>query len=583
MTPLEELRARWLARWEDALACWSRYTRLSAPRICLSKAEARRERLTTSFAMIRLTDHAVVIDLETILERKLEGHALAVLAHEIGHHVYCPGDLRDHARALARMRSALPTREHLAPFVANLYEDLLINDRLQRSAGVDLVGVYRALGIAEVADPAWWVYLRTYEVLWSLARGTLAAEIDVRVERGARLEGDAQLAARVIRVYARDWIRGAGRFAALMLPHLLEGDGATSRQRMAIWQDTESIGDGGEIDGMSDVEEGEDDVVHPAEDPEITGERGGGIGADARSRGVIKRTPSHRGPVAYGELLRAAGAQIGDEDAAIRYYEEQARRHLVPFPVREGARASDPVPEGLEIWQPGSALERIDWTGTLTRSPIVFPGLTTVERAYGESPGGEPAWVPVDLYVGIDCSGSMGNPRIAHSHAIVAGAVLALSALRAGARVKVVLSGEPGRTIATPGFERSRRTVMQMLTSYLGTGTGFGVHRLGETFGSGWPRHARPAHVLIVTDADVFGLLDSRDGAGRDGWVVAREALARARGGGTYVLRLPKGFENAHTKRMREEGWDVHRVIDLEELVVFARAFARSRYHRRAA
>lgn len=581
---LAALRERWLARWEDALACWSRYTRLSRPRICLTRAEAEAEKLTRSFAMIRLADHAVVIDLENIAARGLGDHALAVLAHEIGHHVYCPGDLRDHARVIARMRRALPTREHLAPFVANLFSDLLINDRLQRTAGVDIAAVYRAIGVADGEDAVWWIYLRTYELLWSLERGSLAARMDATTERGARLEGDAQLAARVVRVYQRDWVRGAGRFATLLLTHLLANDGAGTRQRLAIWGDTESIGEGSEIDGLTEVEEDEGDAPHPADDPEVSGERTGGLplGASPRSRGTIKTKESYRGPIQYRELLRAVGSQLSDDDVAVRYYEEQARPHLVPFPAREHPRAAEPQPEGLEIWEPGSPLERVDWVQSVIRSPLVIPGLTTLERTYGEAPGGEPRREPIDLHVGIDCSGSMGNPRLVHSHAIVAGTVLALSALRARARVKVVLSGEPGKTVSTPGFERDRRVVMDMLTSYLGTGTGFGVHRLAETFGPSWPARGRPAHILIVTDADVFGLLASKTPDGRDGWSVARAALARARGGGTYVLRLPPGHREDELARMRAEGWDVHLVTDLAQLVAFAHAFAHARYHRAA-
>ena len=157
--------------------------------------------------------------------------------------------------------------------------------------------------------------------------------------------------------------------------------------------------------------------------------------------------------------------------------------------------------------------------------------------------------------------------------------VLALSARRAGARVKVVLSGEPGKAISTDGFERDARSVMKLLTSYLGTGYAFNIHRLGETFGDAWPARGRSVHVLVVTDSDVLQPLGDVV-EGRDGWTVARDALARARGGGTYVLRMPPGTFVEEEARMRRDGWDVHRVLELEELVAFARAFARSRYHR---
>ena len=87
------------------------------------------------------------------------------------------------------MRVGLPTKEHLAPFIANLYSDLLINDRLQRSAGLDISGVYLRLG-SESRDRLWTLYMRTYELLWKLERGQLArAEIDSRLNRDCAARG----------------------------------------------------------------------------------------------------------------------------------------------------------------------------------------------------------------------------------------------------------------------------------------------------------------------------------------------------------------------------------------------------------
>ena len=129
---LEEVRASWLSHWEDALAAWSRFTKLTPPRFCLCAEEEKREGLSGSFAMIRLLDHAVVVSLKQVQDLGLEAFSVEVLAHEVGHHVYAPADLRDNARLLARVRRGLPTVEAAAPLVANLYTDLLINDRLQR-------------------------------------------------------------------------------------------------------------------------------------------------------------------------------------------------------------------------------------------------------------------------------------------------------------------------------------------------------------------------------------------------------------------------------------------------------------------
>jgi hypothetical protein len=233
------LHDAWAAQWPRALALWSKFTRLSEPRLCFTDAEAEKEGLTESFAMIRLTDQAVVVNLGLIESSHLEKFAVEILAHEIGHHVYAPADLTDNARLIARMRWGLPTKEHLAPFIGNLYTDLLINDRLQRSAGLSEASVYQAL-VTESNDPLWTLYMRTYEILWSKQTGTLA-----KGNITDELEGDAHLGARLIRSYGRDWLDGSGKFAALCLPYLLENDGQTIQKLLKGWRDMKNAGAGG--------------------------------------------------------------------------------------------------------------------------------------------------------------------------------------------------------------------------------------------------------------------------------------------------------------------------------------------------
>ena len=53
---LAALRERWLARWPEALAQWSRFTQLRDPRWCATPGDEERESLSGSFAMIRLDD-----------------------------------------------------------------------------------------------------------------------------------------------------------------------------------------------------------------------------------------------------------------------------------------------------------------------------------------------------------------------------------------------------------------------------------------------------------------------------------------------------------------------------------------------
>ena len=569
---LEKLQREWEAHWEGALQAWSRFTKLSAPRWCFTARDERREKLSGSFAMIRFVDHAVVISLRQVREAGLESYGREILAHEVGHHVYAPGDLNDHAQLLARLRRTLPTREGFAGFVANLYTDLLVNDRLQRSAGLDMAGVYRALRKLEDARPdrLWALYLGIYERLWGLSRGDL-----VDAHGDARLLADADLGARVIRAYSMDWLRGAGRFGALLLPYLLEQAPAPAAN---VWLDTASAADGCDIpDGLAGIDDDEQDgAIHPAEDPELSGL--GPLGPDAASPGE-GRAPlggeknGYREPSSYVDLMKALGVKASQKDLVVRYYRECALPHLVPFPVRVAHQAADPLPEGLEPWDAGSPVSQIDWRATLIHSPVVIPGFTTLERTYGATEGGEPRRTLVDLYVGIDCSGSMRNPAADLSYPVLAGAVVALSALRSGARVMACLSGEPGKYTQTEGFVRDEQAVLGVMTGYLGTGYSFGVERLRATFLNAPPLRG-PAHVLLVSDSDLFHMLEEV----RGGWEIAKEAAARAGGGATAVLQLDPAGWSGQVTRLAAAGWTVHAVRTMEELVAFARAFARARY-----
>lgn len=586
MTDVEAIRDAWRAAWPAAVAHWSRFVQMREPVWCVTAAEEKREQLTGSFAMIRLVDHAIVVSLRQVKDANLDRFATEILAHEIGHHVYCPADLTDNARLIARTRAGLPTKEVHAPLISNLYADLLINDRLQRAAGLDMAGVYRQLQADSKSESRLWLlYLRIYEGLWNLPKGALG-----RGSGDARLEHDARLGARLVRSYARDWLLGAGRFAALCLPYLIEDDEKGRLGVFLVMCDARCAGSGGLPDGLVEIEDDELFPIHPAEDPDLTGldlspdEVGNPTGRTPGALSGRKTAKNYRQPFEYAEILKAAGVNLDLRDVTARYYRELALPHLIPFPVKRLPHATDPLPEGLDLWDVGSPLEQVDWFGTLLAGPNPIPGVTTRQRLYGDSPAADPGVRPFDLYLGIDCSGSMGDPAHRLSYPVLAGAIIALSALRAGSRVKVVLSGEPGQSLSTDGFVRTPAVVLRTLASYLGTGYSFGIHRLAETFADR-PAGRHPAHILIVSDNDIFTMLNEK-GGGRVGWDVALEAIERCGGGGTYVLQLPGAVRaeswpqpvRKNIERMTRDGWAVSLVDSMEELVAFARRFSMANY-----
>jgi hypothetical protein len=296
-----------------------------------------------------------------------------------------------------------------------------------------------------------------------------------------------------------------------------------------------------------------------------------------RGDGRVDRRKVVRSPAEWIKLLGSVGVKRSGPELVARYYRELALPHVIPFPTERVERAGDPLPEGLDPWEPGGPLESIDWLETLLRSPLVVPGVTTVERSYGVAEGGEPERRAPDLYLGIDCSGSMGNPAHQLAYPVLAGVVLVLSALRAGASVMVCLSGEwhgSGRFTETDGFVRDEAALLGKITDYLGTGASFGLPRLATTFGPKF-RRERPVHVVVISDSDLFGEI----GGTKNGWTIAKEAVAKARGGATAVLRIVAApYYEENLASLRRAGIEPHLVASEEELVTFARAFAKKTY-----
>jgi hypothetical protein len=583
----DTLLARWRAAWPQALACWSRYTRLHDARLCATSVEAAAEGLAGSFAMIRIADQSVVIDMQAVVKLGLQDYAVEVLAHEIGHHVLAPGSATDHFRMLARMRRALPTLEAMAPMVANLYTDLLINDRLQRQSGLRMADIYRVLaagrpGKGSPPGAVWRLYMRIYEHLWHLEKGSLGGAIEGGDIEG--LESDAWLGARLVRVYANDAMAGAGRFATLVLPYLVQDEG--SFDELDPLQDTKSAAAGAHPSGLQDIEDDElTGAIHPAHDPRVTG-------VDDVPEAIADPEAPHgpaagqaREPFEYGEILKSAGVALDDHEIAVRYYRERALPHLIPFPARKAAQGGEPQLEALEPWEIGDPLDEIDWLQSVTISPMPVPGLTTVRRAYSVDPGADLECQPVDLDMYVDSSGSMPNPQVATSYLALAGAIIALSALRAGSSVQVTLWSGKNEVQATRGFVRDSDKVLRVLTGFFGGSTSFPIGRLRDTYDAGV---RRPTHILHISDDGITTMFE-QDERGNSGWDVAARALAAGGAGGTMALNLAPDWESAKgwgrdataaaLKRARNrQGWDIHAIADMQDLVAFARAFSRRHY-----
>ena len=376
----------------------------------------------------------------------------------------------------------------------------------------------------------------------------------------------------------------AGSFATLFLSYLLE-EHETSKA-LAYLQDTKNAAQGSAPSGGLDIEADElEGAIHPAEDPRVSGIDDAVTTHPEEGRESRRSAGQAREPFEYGEILKAAGISLSDHDIAVRYYRERALPYLVPFPSRPNPESPEPQLEGLEPWEIGDPLDDLDWLQSVMQSPTPIPGLTTMRRVYGREEGRVRERMPVDLDMYIDSSGSMPNPQVQMSYLALAGAIIALSALRTGSRVQVTLWSGKNQVMHTKGFVRDEDSILRVLTGFYGGATCFPIHRLRETYTS-LAAKARPIHILQISDDGITTMFDV-DELGNNGWDVAGEALAAGRAGGTMALNLPAGWKepgntwpgyDALKRAQAEQRWDIYAVAQLEDLLEFAHAFSRRHY-----
>lgn len=583
------MEERWRAGWPDALAAWSPYTVLREPVYFKSDREAAKSGMAGEIAAIRLVDQVVMVNLETLRKNGLEDFALPVQAHEIGHHVFVPGNLSDNARMLAGIRRELYGLEgDVAAMVANLYGDLFINDRLQRQ-GVDIAGVYRQLNAIapqrEGGSAVWKVYTRAYEYLWRLPHGDLSPD-DVTAD----MDADAAVICRLVRFFASSWLRGARRFAVILYPWLLEDKKNRKASEFVKrgLHDTRGAGMGaGGKDAVPDglVEVGEEELDEGAEfDADLGGEDTVGK-SKHRTPKQANTAPSAEGtgrpgsqcrePWEYADLLKTLGVELSPHEVTTRYYRERALPHLLPFPQKKQPRAVEPMAEGYESWEPTDDLGALDVFGSISRSPTVIPGVTTVQRTYADIPGADPAKRPMDLDIYVDSSGSMPNPAQSISYLALCGTILALSALRVGARVQATLWSGAGQFTWTRGFVRDEKAILGVITGCLNGSTAFPLNILHQTYKDRKPDDV-PVHIVVISDDGVDTMLQPY-AAGLTGETVSKLAIEKARGGGTLVLNIAASSVR-RLDPLAKLGYRIHAVQQWTQLVEFARRFVRENY-----
>ncbi|XDD45763.1 VWA domain-containing protein [Leptospira sp. WS39.C2] len=537
----------WESKWEEALKLWSDYVKLTPAKFLFTESEEKEEGLTASFAAIRLKDHRVLLSVNQIKSYQLEEYALEILGHEIGHHVYCPGDLADQAKLVYITKLAMPRYNHLTPMIVNIYEDLFINDHLKKQNHLRMDEVYQKLG--KQKDPFWNFYMRTYELLWALPSGTLTEGT-----LSDQIQSDAALVSRMIRNYPNDWVKAMFDFASICFPYFFEEKNQSNAKHFQSLLDTLDAGKGmAPPSGITEVEISSE--LFPLE----------GMTGSKKSL-----TPSE-----YSSICQSMGIEADISEVTYRYYKDKALPYLVPFPELHTPGAKEEILEGNDLWDPGSPLEKINWLESSIKSPIIIPGYTTVEDVYGETSSNEIKVNPIDLDLFVDCSGSMPNPQTDLSYLTLAGAIIALSALKTGSAVRVTLWSGIKEFLTTDGFIKNEKEILKVLTGYFGGGTCFPLELLENEYKEP-PKRKR--HILVISDDGIDTIFTQK--YPRDPRSIVKNALERAEGGGSMVLQLYQPNQNPVVNELQQSGWDIYPIQNWTDLLKFSKEFVERNYVR---
>ncbi len=397
---------------------------------------------------------------------------------------------------------------------------------------------------------------------------------DISKKKLARMEADAVLGNRLIRHYAVDLLKGSGRFAALCYTYLLKRKDAFTDSILNSWLDTGDAGMGDAFPaGLTEIEQDEiDGAIHPALE-----EKEKNTGRPSEETDNIQSRGNYREPFEYGQILKSIGLNLDDKEIAIKYYKERAIKNLIPFPVQIKETSKEPLAEGFNVWDIGSPIEKINWIESIIKSPYIVPGYTTVEQIYGTTEGSNLDKEPVDLDLYVDCSGSMPNPTVKVSYLTLAGAIIAISALRSGSRVQATLWSGTNQFTTTDGFIGEEKSILGILTGYFGDGTAFPIHMLRDTY-KARKSSDRKVHILVISDSGVTTIYN-KDEQNNSGYDIAGKALEKAQGGGTFVLQLWRKWKSDPLLvDAAKQGWDIYTISDWEDLIDFSKAFSKKHY-----
>jgi hypothetical protein len=476
------------------------------------------EQLLGSFGCFSAAENRVYINLAEVLFKLGPENLEPVLVYQFLHYALAPFDVRTALRLTLAARLALEeTGGRGASFeearaIQRLFCDVIcVTYAARQGRREEMIGLYRAMDRLRInqPDPSWRALLTLFEELWE-CRGELAGMVEPEM---------------------RDDARG---LALRFLERPFAASGWTSKVRLLAVYLQKYYEEQEQLEGSRLMDNGIDDLRS----------------RDARK--MLRTLASEMGVEDFKDLAEGLGE--GEEKSALAwYYRDLARRWEVRFHPARGVGGED-VPYAPHTWGMGHPFERLDLPYTLYTAGVAVPTLTTKQWEKTVLQVLQTRRTPPDVLIILDASSSMTDPSREISHAVLAGFVMARSAINLGAKVGLIVYSDQRKNL-TIDYSWNLRPVERGLVTFYGGGTVFPVRdfvRLAEM------EPHRPKHFCLISDTEITNI---EEAAGRlaDALEVHPE-----NSGSVFLIDQDR---NHKAEMIRAVGYDVFPVSRGEDLV----------------
>ncbi|MDY7232463.1 M48 family metalloprotease [Hyalangium rubrum] len=465
--------------WKEALALWDVRVQLTPPEphaASFGKEAPENEPL----AYIDLVKRQVFVNFELLSRMGAEESLMAVLAHEIGHHVRFPHTLGWDAELRALEQRLIPG---LKQSLTNLFFDLQVNEVVGRTHAEALCEVYR--GFLRVrpdvpVSPLFFFYLSLYEELWIRPPGDLvpSGQIGPMEEAFPGCRAEARMFVQTF--YALPDMRQQFLyFCATFIRFIDQPDGLEFCIPLA---GDVPLPDEDDLDAAAHGGDRWDDALKDAKERGWLAESHDTKDLDPLA--TIARVTEHR-PGKGGGVLRRA--------LVSRHYRRLVDQYVLKLPSAP-SRPEPYLRTTPEAWEYGDDPSTIDWTLTvLSQGPLAAVAPLRRELEADVPPPSELGVPAVEIY--LDTSGSMPNPQNQLNAMTLAAQVLSATAIRKRATVRAIVYSD-GAPLVSP-WMYDEETARDFLLHYIGGGTMFPFERLTEL-----SRERPDALRIIISDSD---------------------------------------------------------------------------------